>query len=220
MPSLNATCPQQNAPRTGATLSLTAAQTYEGTNRLILGIVLAVVTFWLFAQTTLNVAPTMRDDLHITNSESNIAVSITALFSGIFIVVAGGLADQFGRVKLTYIGLSLSILGSLLIALSPPGTAMFLMAGRVIQGISAACIMPATLALAAFVAISLKRWLCSSAFRHSDLDRLKTRLLGTSKSRKNKASGPSASLIHADEKNALLATKFFQRFQLQTKLFL
>ncbi len=130
-----------------ATLSLTAPPTYEGTNRLILGIVLAVVTFWLFAQTTLNVAPTMRDDLHITNSESNIAVSITALFSGIFIVVAGGLADQFGRVKLTYIGLALSILGSLLIALSPPGTAMFLLAGRIIQGISAACIMPATLAL-------------------------------------------------------------------------
>lgn len=132
---------------TDATLSLTAAPTYEGTNRLILGIVLAVMTFWLFAQTTLNVAPTMRDDLHITNSESNIAVSITALFSGIFIVVAGGLADQFGRVKLTYIGLALSILGSLLIALSPPGTAMFLLAGRIIQGISAACIMPATLAL-------------------------------------------------------------------------
>ena len=132
---------------TDATLSHTAAPTYEDTNRLILGIVLAVVTFWLFAQTTLNVAPTMRDDLHITNSDSNIAVSITALFSGIFIVVAGGLADQFGRVKLTYIGLALSILGSLLLALSPPGTAMFLMAGRIIQGISAACIMPATLAL-------------------------------------------------------------------------
>jgi len=46
----------------------------------------------------------MRDDLHITRSASNIAVSITALFSGIFIVVAGGLADQFGRVKLTNIG--------------------------------------------------------------------------------------------------------------------
>ncbi len=61
-------------------------------------------------------------------------------------------------------------------------------------------------------------WLCSSAFRHSDLDRLKTRLLGTSKSKKNKAGGPSAALIQADEKNALLATKFFQRFQLQAKL--
>jgi MFS transporter, DHA2 family, multidrug resistance protein len=33
-----------------------------------------------------NVAPTMRNDLHITNSVCNIAVSITAPFSGIFIV--------------------------------------------------------------------------------------------------------------------------------------
>lgn len=116
-------------------------------NHLILGIVLAVVTFWLFAQTTLNVAPTMRADLRISESLSNIAVSITALFSGIFIVVAGGLADRFGRVKLTYVGLALSALGSLLIALSPAGTAFFLMTGRIIQGLSAACIMPATLAL-------------------------------------------------------------------------
>lgn len=120
---------------------------YEGTNRLILGIVLAVITFWLFAQTTLNVAPAMRDDLGITDSSSNMAVSITALFSGIFIVVAGGLADRFGRVKTTFAGLALSILGSLLIALSPKGTAVFLLAGRIIQGVSAACIMPATLAL-------------------------------------------------------------------------
>ncbi|HEX8138214.1 MAG TPA: MFS transporter [Pyrinomonadaceae bacterium] len=40
-----------------------------------------------------------------------------------------------------------AILGSLLIALSPSGTAVFLMTGRIIQGLSAACIMPATLAL-------------------------------------------------------------------------
>jgi len=116
-------------------------------NSLIVGIVLAVVTFWLFAQTTLNVAPTIRSDLQISESLSNMAVSITALFSGIFIVVAGGLADRFGRVKLTYVGLALSALGSLLIALSPAGTAFFLMTGRIIQGLSAACIMPATLAL-------------------------------------------------------------------------
>src|SRR5690242_8691595 len=98
-------------------------------NKLILGIVLAVVTFWLFAQTTLNVAPTMRDELQISESLNNIAVSITALFSGIFIVVAGGLADHVGRLKMTYVGLALSILGSLLIAISPSGTIAFLMTG-------------------------------------------------------------------------------------------
>ena len=124
-----------------------AAPRYRGNDKLVFGIVLAVVTFWLFAQTTLNVAPAMRIDLRISEGTSNIAISITALFSGIFIVVAGGLADRFGRVRLTNAGLILSILGALLIALSPAGTAMWLMSGRIIQGISAACIMPATLAL-------------------------------------------------------------------------
>jgi DHA2 family multidrug resistance protein-like MFS transporter len=118
-----------------------------GTNKLIFGIVLAVVTFWLFAQTTLNVAPTMASDLGVTTNVSNVAVSITALFSGIFIVVAGGIADSFGRVRMTLAGLVLSAIGSLLIAASPTGTAVWLITGRIVQGLSAACIMPATLAL-------------------------------------------------------------------------
>lgn len=120
---------------------------YRGDDKLLLGIVLAVVTFWLFAQTTLNVAPDMRADLGIDESWSNIAVSITALFSGIFIVVMGGLADRFGRVKIALTGVVLSMVGSLFIAVSPTGTVVFLMTGRIIQGLSAACIMPSTLAL-------------------------------------------------------------------------
>ena len=130
-----------------STTAAATADTNQGANRLIAGIVLAVITFWLFAQTTLNVAPTMREELRISESLNNIAVSITALFSGIFIVVAGGFADRLGRLKITYVGLLLSILGSLLIAISPAGTIAFLMTGRIIQGMSAACIMPATLAL-------------------------------------------------------------------------
>lgn len=130
-----------------STTAAATAKTHRGANRYLVGIVLSVITFWLFAQTTLNVAPTMREELRISESLNNIAVSITALFSGIFIVVAGGLADRLGRLKLTYTGLALSVLGSLLIALSPSGTGAFLMIGRVIQGLSAACIMPATLAL-------------------------------------------------------------------------
>lgn len=125
----------------------TPDRSYRGTSRLLVGIVFAVITFWLFAQTTLNIAPAMRADLQISESMNNLAVTITALFSGIFIVVAGTLADRLGRVLLTNIGLGLSIIGSLLIASSPSGTATFLMAGRIIQGLSAACIMPATLAL-------------------------------------------------------------------------
>lgn len=64
-------------------------ETYKGNDRLLLGSVLAILTFWLFAQTTLNVMPSMRADLGIDETWSNMAVSITALFSGIFIVVLG-----------------------------------------------------------------------------------------------------------------------------------
>ena len=60
-------------------------------------------------------------------------------------------------------------------------------------------------------------WVCSNAFRHSDLDKLKNRLLGT-KTKKAKVASASGSLIQADEKNDLLSAKFLKRFQLQVKL--
>lgn len=79
----------------------------------------------------------------------NIAVSITSLFSGIFIVVLGGLADRIGRVKMIQIGFILSIAGSALVAITPSGALAtpVLMTGRVLQGLSGAAIMPASLAL-------------------------------------------------------------------------
>jgi len=62
-------------------------------------------------------------------------------------------------------------------------------------------------------------WICSNAFRHSDLDKLKSRLIGTSKTKAAKvAVGGGGSLIHTEERNVLLATKFLRRFQLQSKL--
>ncbi|MBT2792878.1 hypothetical protein [Paraburkholderia strydomiana] len=96
---------------------------YNGGEKLIAGILLAVVTFWLFAPTTLNVLPSMRADLQIDDALGDIAVSIAALFSGILMVGAGGLANTVGRVKTTAVGFAMSIAGSLLIAASPQGTA-------------------------------------------------------------------------------------------------
>ena len=124
---------------------------WKPTDKWLLGIVLAVINFWLFAQTLLNVIPGIKDQLGVEQTLANLAVSITSLFSGIFIVVAGGLADRIGRAKIMYIGIYLSILGSLLIALTPENlgglTDFMLLGGRAIQGLSAACIMPSTMAL-------------------------------------------------------------------------
>jgi DHA2 family multidrug resistance protein-like MFS transporter len=120
-------------------------ETYKGTNKLITGIVFGVITFWLFAQAMVNVVPAVQSDLGISLGTLNIAISLTSLFSGMFIVGAGGLADKVGRKKITYIGLILSIIGSLLLVLAQ-GAAL-LIVGRIIQGLSAACIMPSTIAL-------------------------------------------------------------------------
>src|SRR4029077_12475490 len=91
---------------------------YRGNDKLLFGIILGVLAFWLFAQTTLNIAPLMAADLGVATSVMNIAVSITALFSGIFIVVVGGLADRIGRVRILNLGFVLGIIGSLLVGLA------------------------------------------------------------------------------------------------------
>ena len=126
-----------------------APDSYRGNDRLLFGIILGVLAFWLFAQTTLNIAPAMAGDLEVATNIMNIAVSITALFSGIFIVVVGGLADRVGRVKILMWGFALGIVGSLLVGIATRGAMAIpmLMLGRISQGLSAAFIMPASLAL-------------------------------------------------------------------------
>lgn len=74
------------------------------------------------------------------------------------------------------------------------------------------------IAIAVWACALVVWWICSSAFRHSDLDKLKSRLMGTSKTKVSKATAGAGSLIHTEEKNLLLATKLLRRFQLQSKL--
>ena len=121
----------------------------KGNDKLLFGIILGVLAFWLFAQTTLNINVDMAKDLQMETSVMNIAVSITSLFSGIFIVVMGGLADRVGRLKIIRLGFYFSIIGSLLVGFTSGGplATPVLITGRIFQGLSGACIMPASLAL-------------------------------------------------------------------------
>lgn len=118
---------------------------FKGNGRLLTGIVLSVLTFWLFAQSLVNIAPTLHEEFSSNMGLINTTISITALFSGMLVVSAGDISDKVGHIKMAYIGLWLNILGSILIILTSSLTLLFL--GRIIQGISAAIIMPSTLSI-------------------------------------------------------------------------
>ena len=118
---------------------------YKGNDRLLSGMILGVATYWLFASAITAGVPPLTRDLGISSSIVNTAISITALICGVSIVTAGSIADKIGRVKMTQIGFILSIVGSIFCAVATGSK--LLIAGRVIQGLSGAFIMPATLAL-------------------------------------------------------------------------
>jgi|SRR5690606_4884236 len=81
-----------------------------GNDRLLAGLVLGVMSFWLFAQTVLNIAPVLRADLGLAAGAMNAAVALTSLFAGIFVVVLGGVADRLGRVRVTRVGFGFGML--------------------------------------------------------------------------------------------------------------
>ena len=87
--------------------------------KIILGIILSILTYWLFAQAFLNIAPEVQATYSDTSSSIiNLSVSLTSLITGIFMVAGGNFADKLGYKKMTYIGIVLSIIGSLIIIIS------------------------------------------------------------------------------------------------------
>lgn len=131
------------------TTTTTPARTdFKGNDASLFGIVLAVITFWLFAQTTMNIGPLMADDIGMPMEVMNIAISLSALFSGMFIVMWGGFGDKFGLKKIATLGNVFGMIGSLLIAFAFSEAASgMVLTGRVLQGLSAGAIMPTTMAL-------------------------------------------------------------------------
>lgn len=133
---------------TSSSAAAASSTPYTGNDRALLGLVLAVITFFLFAQTALNIGPIMAADTGVPTPTMNTAISLAALFTGMFIVLGGNLGDRFGRVRILLIGLGLSILACLLIITAfGPLTSPMMLIGRALQGVSSAFIMPTSLAL-------------------------------------------------------------------------
>jgi EmrB/QacA subfamily drug resistance transporter len=93
-----------------------------------------------------NVAiPTIQRSLHLSVSGLEWVVSSYLLTLAGLLLVGGRLADVFGRRRLFLLGLGVFTLSSLAAGLA--GSADVLIASRAVQGVGAALLMPATLAI-------------------------------------------------------------------------
>lgn len=77
---------------------------YQGTKSDLIALVIAVLTFWLFGQSMLNVGLTVGNDLGMAPALTNLAVSMGSLVCGMLIVMWGSLGDSRGRLKMVKIG--------------------------------------------------------------------------------------------------------------------
>src|SRR4029079_18818618 len=96
--------------------------------------------------TIVNVAlPTIQDSLHLKISELEWVVTGYALTFGAFMLTGGKLAGLMGRRRIFVIGLVIFTASSLACGLA--GGATVLIAARVVQGLGAAMMNPATLSI-------------------------------------------------------------------------
>src|SRR5882762_5894706 len=96
--------------------------------------------------TVVNVAlPALQADLHATMTDVQWVVEAYALFLGALILVGGSLGDQIGRKRVFLAGVAFFTAASVAcgIATSP----VMLIAGRALQGIGAAFLVPGSLAI-------------------------------------------------------------------------
>jgi len=107
----------------------------------------SLATFMTYLDNNIvNVAiPTIQHSLHLSVSGLEWVVSSYLLTVAGLLLVGGRLADVFGRRRLFLVGMAVFTLSSLATGLA--GSGGVLIASRAIQGIGAAMLMPATLAI-------------------------------------------------------------------------
>ena len=91
--------------------------------------------------------PAIAESLDASFADLQWVMSGYALALAVFLLTAGSLADRFGRRRLFLIGLAMFSAASALCALAPSAGA--LIAARLVQGVGAAVVFPASLAILA-----------------------------------------------------------------------
>src|SRR4249919_3065097 len=96
--------------------------------------------------TVVNVAlPALQADLHASITDVQWVIEAYALFLGALILVGGSLGDQLGRRRVFLSGVIVFTIASVLCGIAP--TSVALIAGRALQGIGAAFLVPGSLAI-------------------------------------------------------------------------
>ncbi len=112
----------------------------------LLGIMCLSLVMVVMSVAGLNVAlPSLQEDLEATASSLQWIIDAYALVFAALLLPAGALGDRFGRKRALLFGLVVFATGSLIAGLGT--TAAQVIAGRVVNGIGAAFVMPATLSL-------------------------------------------------------------------------
>ncbi len=115
---------------------------------LVLAICCASVVVVVMDISIVNVAlPTIRRDLHASESDLQWTVDAYTLVLASFLVLAGSTADRVGRRSIFQVGLVVFGLGSLLCGLAP--TIGWLVAARVVQAVGGTMLNPVALAIVA-----------------------------------------------------------------------
>ena len=118
---------------------------YKCPASVLFAMCIGVSIYWLFALSMGPLLPSIGSDLGVKIPDLALPMSLAGLVSGIFIMPAGGLADRIGRLRMTRVGLIVGLGGMSLCGMA--GNVEVLIAGRFLQGLAAAIIMPATLGL-------------------------------------------------------------------------
>ena len=116
------------------------------TNQIVLAATILASSMTFIDATVVNVAlPALQADLRATITEVQWVIEAYALFLGALILVGGSMGDQFGRKRVFLLGVIAFTAASILCgaATSP----VMLIAGRALQGIGAAFLVPGSLAI-------------------------------------------------------------------------
>ncbi len=120
--------------------------TDENSRWWTLGAMCFALFMLMLDNTVVNVAlPSIQRDLNASLSSLEWTVNAYTLTLAVLMITSGRLADIFGRRKLFLIGVSVFGISSLILGLAP--NVGVLVAFRAVQGVGAACMMPASLAI-------------------------------------------------------------------------